>query len=195
MAVKIRLRRGGRKASPFYSIVVCDSRTARDGKFIEKLGFYNPTTIPAQIHLNAEAAIKWLENGAQPTNTTRNILRNAGVTLRHALRKQGKSDETAQAIFDKWYTAKMSSSKRNFVLVDVTGKPVAGQPEIKKEVKADLKVAKAKPVAEEVVEEVVVAAEETAAEVTETVAEVTETAAEAVEAPATEEAAAPEAEA
>lgn len=172
MAVKIRLRRGGRKASPFYTLVVADARSPRDGRFIQKIGFYNPVTVPAQIHVDVEAAIEWLDNGAQPTNTARNILRNAGVTLRHALKKQGKADDVAQRIVDRWFATKMASPKRNFILVDNTGKPLAGQPEMKKAEKVDLKKIKEKPQPEpEVVEEVVAEA--------------------AAEAPAAEEAAAP----
>lgn len=164
MAVKIRLRRGGRKAAPFYTLVVADARSPRDGRFIQKIGFYNPVTVPAQIHVDVAAAIEWLDNGAQPTNTARNILRNAGVTLRHALKKQGKSDDIAQRIVDRWFATKMASPKRNFILVDKEGKPLPGQPELVKAAKPDLKQIKVKPVVEEAAPEAEeVAAEEAAA--------------------------------
>ena len=74
MSVKIRLQRHGKKGKPFYHIVVADARARRDGKFIEKIGTYNPITNPAVIELNVDAAVKWLDNCAQPTDTARSIL-------------------------------------------------------------------------------------------------------------------------
>ncbi len=79
MAVRIRLTRLGDKKSPFYRVVVADSRTARDGKVIEQIGTYNPLKNPAEININAELAKKWLANGAQPTETAKSILQTAGV--------------------------------------------------------------------------------------------------------------------
>ena len=79
MAVKIRLTRMGDKKSPFYRIVVTDSRKARDGAYIEKLGTFNPLTTPAEINLDAESTKKWLANGAQPTETAKSLLQRAGV--------------------------------------------------------------------------------------------------------------------
>lgn len=79
MAVKIRLKRMGAKKSPFYRIVVADSRVARDGKTIAELGYYNPTTEPVQLKLNVEEAQKWISNGAQPTDTVRGLLKKAGA--------------------------------------------------------------------------------------------------------------------
>ena len=79
MAVKIRLRRMGAKKSPFYRIVVADSRFPRDGRFIEEIGYYNPVTEPADIKIDAEKAKKWISNGAQPTDTVRSILKKNGV--------------------------------------------------------------------------------------------------------------------
>lgn len=79
MAVKIRLTRLGDKKSPFYRVVVADSRTARDGKVIEQIGTYNPLKNPAEIKINEELAKKWLANGAQPTETAKSILQTAGV--------------------------------------------------------------------------------------------------------------------
>ena len=77
--VKIRLRRMGKKKSPFYRIVVADSRSPRDGRFIEEVGYYNPMTNPAEIKIDAEKATAWLKNGAQPTDTVRGLLKKAGV--------------------------------------------------------------------------------------------------------------------
>lgn len=79
MAVKIRLRRMGAKKAPFYRVVVADSRYPRDGRFIEEIGYYNPTTEPASVKIDAEAAKKWIGNGAQPTDTVRSILKNQGI--------------------------------------------------------------------------------------------------------------------
>lgn len=79
MAVKIRLKRMGAKQNPFYRIVVADSRYPRDGRFIENIGYYNPNTKPAEVKIYSEAALKWLSNGAQPSDTVRNLLSEAGV--------------------------------------------------------------------------------------------------------------------
>ena len=79
MAVKIRLRRMGQKKAPFYRIVVADSRSPRDGRFIEEIGYYDPTKEPSEIRVDEEAAKKWLVNGAQPTQTVEKILKNAGI--------------------------------------------------------------------------------------------------------------------
>jgi small subunit ribosomal protein S16 len=79
MAVKIRLKRMGAKQNPFYRVVVADSRYPRDGRFIEAIGYYNPSTKPAEVKIDSEAALKWLSNGAQPSDTVRNLLSEAGV--------------------------------------------------------------------------------------------------------------------
>lgn len=108
MAVKIRLQRHGSKKRPFYFIVVADARSPRDGKFIQKLGTYNPLTIPATIQLDRQRALDWLHKGAQPTDTVRRILSFKGVLfLKHLLRgvKLGLFDEaTAMEKFTKWST-------------------------------------------------------------------------------------------
>jgi small subunit ribosomal protein S16 len=79
MAVKIRLKRMGAKKKPFYRIVVADSRSPRDGKFIEEIGYYNPLTEPIDLKINTESAVKWLGDGAQPTDTVRELLKKNGV--------------------------------------------------------------------------------------------------------------------
>ena len=79
MAVKIRLRRMGQKKAPFYRIVVADSRSPRDGRFIEQLGHYNPMTNPAEVEIDAEKAAKWIKNGAQPTDTVRALLKKQNI--------------------------------------------------------------------------------------------------------------------
>jgi small subunit ribosomal protein S16 len=79
MAVKIRLRRMGQKKAPFYRIIVADSRSPRDGRFIEEIGTYNPNVEPADVKINADAAKKWLDNGAQPTEVVSRLFKNAGI--------------------------------------------------------------------------------------------------------------------
>ena len=79
MAVKMRLRRMGAKKAPHYRIVVADSRYPRDGRFIEEVGYYNPMTEPAEVKIDAEKAKKWIANGAQPTETVRDLLKKSGV--------------------------------------------------------------------------------------------------------------------
>ncbi|GAB7388113.1 30S ribosomal protein S16 [Bacillaceae bacterium] len=79
MAVRIRLKRMGAKKSPFYRVVVADSRSPRDGRFIEEIGYYNPLTEPAVININEEKALQWLQQGAQPSDTVRSLFRKAGI--------------------------------------------------------------------------------------------------------------------
>ncbi|MDD4326740.1 MAG: 30S ribosomal protein S16 [Eubacteriales bacterium] len=81
MAVKIRLKRIGAKKTPFYRVVVADSRSPRDGRFIEEIGTYNPLTDPVEVKIDADAAKKWLSNGAQPTETVRALLKKQGVIV------------------------------------------------------------------------------------------------------------------
>lgn len=115
MATKIRLQRHGRKNYAFYPIVIADSRAPRDGKFIERIGSYNPNTNPATITLNFERALYWVNCGAQPTDTVRNILSNEGVLLMKHLQggvKKGAFDEAeAQRRFDAWKSKKTATSE------------------------------------------------------------------------------------
>ena len=107
MAVKIRLQRHGSKKRPFYFIVVADARAPRDGKFIQKIGTYNPLTHPATVLVDRQQALEWLNNGAQPTDTVRKILSTKGVLyLKHLLRgvSLGLFDqETAMNKFEEWH--------------------------------------------------------------------------------------------
>lgn len=106
MATKIRLQRHGRKDYAFYSIVIADARAPRDGKFTEKIGTYNPNTNPATVDLNFERALYWVETGAQPTDTVRNILSDEGVMLMKHLnggvRKGAFDAAAAQSKFEAW---------------------------------------------------------------------------------------------
>mgnify|MGYP002764627057 FL=1 len=94
MAVKLRLKRMGKKQAPFYRVVVADSRSPRDGKAIDEVGYYDPTKNPVEIKINAEKAIDWLKKGAQPTDTVRSILSNQGVMKKYheekMVSKEGK---------------------------------------------------------------------------------------------------------
>jgi len=110
MAVKIRLQRHGKKAAAFFHIVIADGRAPRDGKFIEKIGTYNPTTNPATINLDNAKALAWLDNGAQPTDTCRAILSYKGVMYKNHLqggvKKGALTQEQADAKFEKWLQEK-----------------------------------------------------------------------------------------
>ena len=110
MSVKIRLQRHGKKGKPFFHIVVADARARRDGKFIEKIGTYNPITNPAIIELNVDSAVKWLNNGAQPTDTARAILSYKGVLYKKHLLggvAKGAFDEAeAEKRFNSWLEEK-----------------------------------------------------------------------------------------
>jgi small subunit ribosomal protein S16 len=117
MPVKMRLQRKGRSKAPFYHIVVADGRSPRDGRFIEKLGTYNPLTVPATIELNRDAAFKWIMNGAQPTDTVRAILRYKGVFYQKHLHvgvlKGAISAEAAEQKLNEWLEAKQQSIDKN----------------------------------------------------------------------------------
>ena len=114
MPVKLRLQRHGKKGKPFYWIVAADTRSKRDGKYLEKLGTYNPNLNPAKIELNIDSAVKWLENGAQPTDTTRAILSNEGVLLKKHLaggvKKGALTEEEAEKKFQEWLTEKKAKT-------------------------------------------------------------------------------------
>ncbi len=113
MPVKIRLQRHGKKGKPYFWIIAADSRSKRDGKFLEKIGFYNPTTNPAQIDLDVDSAVKWLQNGAQPTDTARAILSYKGALMKNHLaggvRKGALTEEQAEAKFNEWLDQKSGS--------------------------------------------------------------------------------------
>ncbi|MEO3418511.1 30S ribosomal protein S16, partial [Bacteroides xylanisolvens] len=112
MATRIRLQRHGRKSYAFYSIVIADSRAPRDGKFIEKIGTYNPNTNPATVDLNFDAALAWVLKGAQPSDTVRNILSREGVYMKKHLlggvAKGAFGEAEAEAKFEAWKNNKQS---------------------------------------------------------------------------------------
>ena len=186
MSVKIRLQRHGKKQKPFYWIVAADARSKRDGKYLEKLGTYNPNTNPATIDLNLDQAVQWLHNGAQPTDTARAILSYKGALMKHHLdggvRKGALTQEQADAKLAKWLedkAGKVTAKKEGLTKAQEAAKVKALKAEKEandKRAAAAIEAAKVEEVAEvteEVAEETVaeVAVEETPA-VEETVAEV-----------------------
>jgi small subunit ribosomal protein S16 len=165
MSVKIRLQRHGKKGKPFYWIVAADARSKRDGRYLEKLGVYNPNTNPATIDLNLDQAVQWLHNGAQPTDTARAILSYKGALMKHHLdggvRKGALTQEQADAKLAKWLeekAGKVNTKKEGLSKAQAAAKAKA----LKAEKEANDKRAAAAVEAAKVVEEEV--AEETAVE-------------------------------
>jgi small subunit ribosomal protein S16 len=120
MSVKIRLQRHGKKGKPFYWIVAADARAKRDGRYLEKLGTYNPNTNPATVNLDVDGAVKWLQNGAQPTDTAKTILSYKGAMLKNHLvggvRKGALTEEQAEEKFQAWLeekAGKVASKEEN----------------------------------------------------------------------------------
>jgi len=153
MAVKIRLQRHGSKKRPFYFIVVADGRAPRDGKFIQKIGTYNPLTVPATIQLDRQKALEWLNKGAVPTDTVHNILSYKGVLyLKHLLRgvKLGLFDDaTAMAKFQTWYAeheAKIANTSDTHKKAQAAKKVYV--PVVKKVAEVEAPVAEAVPAEE-----------------------------------------------
>lgn len=178
MAVKIRLARRGRKARAMYDIVVADSRSPRDGRFIEKLGNYNPNTNPATIVLNEESAFNWVMNGAQPTDTARAILSYRGVMMKKHLQVGVNKGAITQEEADKRY-AEWLKAKENKIQKKVEGLSKAEAAAAKARLEAETKVKEAR--AAEIQKKQQVVEEEAAVAETEASAEVAE--AEVEEAP------------
>lgn len=187
MSVKIRLQRHGKKGKPFYWIVAADARAKRDGKFLEKLGTYNPNTNPATIDLNVDSSVKWLQNGAQPTNTARALLSYKGALLKHHLaggvRKGAFSEEEAEKKFQAWLDEKagLVATKKDGLskaTADAKAKALAAEKEVNEKRKAVAQEAEAALKAEEAAANAEEVAEETTEEPTATAEESTEEAAE-----------------
>lgn len=161
MPVKIRLQRHGKKGKPFFWVVAADSRAKRDGKFLEKIGTYNPITNPAQIEINVDAAVKWLRNGAQPTETARRILSYKGVLLKYHLLggvdKGALTLEQAEAKFNAWLdqkAGKISSKEEKLAKDKASAKAKALEAEKEaNEKRKNAAIAAASQVAEEGVSE------------------------------------------
>ncbi|WP_062054520.1 30S ribosomal protein S16 [Aquimarina longa] len=162
MPVKIRLQRHGKKGKPFYWIVAADARSKRDGRFLEKLGTYNPTVNPAMIDLDVDGAVKWLQNGAQPTDTARAILSYKGALLKNHLaggvKKGALTEEQAAEKYQAWISEKEGAvGAKKDALVKAEEAAKAKALEAEKEVNAKreeaAKAALAASEAEEVTEE------------------------------------------
>ena len=173
MPVKIRLQRHGKKGKPFYWIVAADGRSKRDGKYLEKLGTYNPNVNPAEINLDIDGSVQWLNNGAQPTDTARAILSYKGVMLKKHLaggvKKGAFTEEQAEEKFNAWLEEKEGRiTAKADGLAKVKADAKAKALEVEKEANETRKAKAIAPIEEEA------AVEETAAEeavVEETVAE------------------------
>jgi len=197
MPVRIRLQRHGKKGKPFYWVVAADSRSKRDGKFLEKLGIYNPNTNPATVEIDVDSAVTWLQNGAQPTDTARTLLSRKGALLKHHLvkgvAKGALTEEQVEERFAAWLAEKDAANTAEVSALNKekeAAKAKALEAEKEANEKRAAEIAAANAPEPEVVEE---AAEEVAetpvaeAPVAEEVAE------EVAEAPVAEEAAAEEA--
>jgi small subunit ribosomal protein S16 len=194
MPVKIRLQRHGKKGKPFYWIVAADARSKRDGRYLEKLGTYNPNTNPATVEVKLDNAVNWLEKGAQPTDTARTLLSYRGVMLKHHLnggiRKGALSQEEADKKFAAWLEekeAKIQAKKEGLSQSEseLKAKRLADEKAVSDKRLADAAAAEAEAAAEEATAEST-EAEEATPEVAEAPAEQTEAVAEQTEAPAEE---------
>lgn len=191
MPVRIRLQRHGKKGKPYYWVVAADARSKRDGKFLEKLGSYNPNTNPATIELNIDNSVQWLVNGAQPSDTARKILSYKGVLYKHHLlggvRKGALTEEQAEAKFNAWVEEKAKAiANKEAGLDKEKAEARAKALEAEKEVNEKRVLAAAEALNEdaeaEITEEAIVVTEEAGAE-----AEVTEEASATTEEPVAEE--------
>jgi small subunit ribosomal protein S16 len=175
MPVRIRLQRHGKKGKPFYWVVAADARSKRDGKYLEKLGTYNPNTHPATVDLDVDASVKWLQNGAEPTNTANAILSNKGVLLKHhlvkgvakgALTEEQVEERFAQWLAEKEKAAQALNSSLDKAKADAKAKALEAEKEANEKRAAAIAVANApepkvseEPAAEEAPAEEVAAAE------------------------------------
>ena len=150
MAVKIRLQRHGKKGKPFYWVVAADARTKRDGRYLEKIGTYNPNTNPATIDISVDRAVDWLQKGAQPTDTARNLLSEIGAMLKNHLvngvRKGAHSEEDVETKFAAWVADKenrleVAKDKVAKGKADAKAKALAAEKEISEKRKADAQAA------------------------------------------------------
>ena len=166
MSVKIRLQRHGKKGKPFYWVVAADARSKRDGRYLEKLGTYNPNTNPATLKINVDSAVHWLQNGAQPTDTARNLLSEVGAMLKNHLvngvHKGALKEEDVETKFEAWLADKASRNNVNIeklskAKADEKAKMIAAEKEVSEKRKADAEAAIA-------AQEASAAAEEAAAE-------------------------------
>jgi small subunit ribosomal protein S16 len=173
MSVKIRLQRHGKKGKPFYWVVAADARSKRDGRYLEKLGTYNPNTNPATLKIDVDSAVHWLQNGAQPTDTARNLLSEVGAMLKNHLvngvHKGALKEEDVETKFEAWLADKASRNNVNIeklskAKADEKAKMIAAEKEVSEKRKADAEAAIAAQEAAVAAEEAAAAAEEAAPE-------------------------------
>ena len=169
MPVRIRLQRHGKKGKPIYWIVAADSRSKRDGRYLEKLGIYNPNTLPATVELNLDRAVDWLQNGAQPSDTARNLLSEHGAMLKNHLingvNKGALTEDDVNAKFEAWLKDKESKNESVQKKIDSEAeKSRAAASAAEKEVSAKRKEVAAAAIAEAEAQEDAPAAEEAPAE-------------------------------
>ena len=143
MAVKLRLRRMGKKKQPIYKMVATDSRSPRDGKFLEAVGFYNPLTNPHTLDIMEDRVLYWLNVGAQPTHTVKSLLRQKGITLKKELLSKGLDEEKVKSELDNWQKMKEAGSKKK------TDKKLSRKAKAKQEAGATAEVAETQAPAEE----------------------------------------------
>jgi small subunit ribosomal protein S16 len=150
MSVKIRLQRHGKKGKPFYWVVAADARSKRDGRYLEKLGTYNPNTNPATLKIDVDSAVHWLQNGAQPTDTARNLLSEVGAMLKNHLvngvHKGALKEEDVETKFEAWLADKASRNNVNIeklskAKADEKAKMIAAEKEVSEKRKADAEAA------------------------------------------------------
>jgi len=158
MPVKIRLQRHGKKGKPFYWVVAADARAKRDGRYLEKIGTYNPNANPATVNIDVDSAVKWLENGAQPTDTARTLLSYRGVMLKHHLNggvaKGAHTQEEADAKFEAWVTEKEAKIQAKVdgltkAEADERAKALAAEKEVNEKRVADAKAIEEEAIAAE----------------------------------------------
>lgn len=143
MAVKLRLRRMGKKKQPIYKMVAADSRSPRDGKFLEAVGFYNPLTKPHTLELKEDRILYWLNVGAQPTHTVKSLLRQEGITLKKELISKGFDEEKIKSELENWQKMKEAGSKKR------TEKKLSRKAKAKQEAEATAEAVETQAPAEE----------------------------------------------
>ena len=162
MSVRIRLQRHGKKGKPIYWIVAADSRAKRDGRYLEKLGVYNPNTLPATVELNVDRAVDWLQNGAQPSDTARNLLSEKGAMLKNHLingvHKGALTEDDVNSKFESWLKDKESKNEKIQKKIDSEAEKaraatIAAEKEVSAKRKEDAAAAAAKAKEEALTEE------------------------------------------
>src|SRR5690554_4740900 len=153
MPVKLRLQRHGKKGKPYFWIIAADSRSKRSGRYLEKIGHYSPTTNPAQIELDVDSAVKWLQNGAQPTDTVRAILSYKGALLKNHLaggvRKGALTEEQAEMKFNEWLETKKGSIDHKKATLSEAQEKARAEKIAAEKVVSDKRAAAAAPAVEE----------------------------------------------